>query len=271
MGTTHSLVSSPCWDDDDNDEVNDETIAIEKVDVSAASRVEYKHNQKVVYETITCLPVGCAFSIGLVHRTTGAPDVCGIDVQCKGNDQYSMITSGPTSCGWPVWSARLLARAVSVLSLSHIVCLVPGMRMTDGDFAPLPIEAKIVQLRDRMWVPTLVRTLAEGPATRVWTGDAIAQMRLLASSVARTVTARASCVPFEQSSLGAVACANLTRDAVRHLCESQHIVCIKGHAMKACLDHVADLERNLQWMASWLDGLERTHAISTHLLGHGPD
>lgn len=269
MGTTHSLLSSPCWDGDDGNGIDEGIIDIEKVDVSVASRAEYKHNQKVVYETITDLPARCTFSIGLVHRARCAPGVCGIDVECKGNDQYLMITSGPTSRGWPVWSARLLARAVSVLSLSHIVSVVPGTRMSDGGPVPLPIEAKIVQLRDRMWIPTLVQMLSEGPATGAWTGDAITRMRVLVSFLARTIAARASCVPFDQTSLGAVACATLTRDAVRHLCESQHIVCIQGHSMRACLDHVADLERNLRWMASWLDGLERTCAVSTHLLGRG--
>ncbi|WBR14282.1 hypothetical protein pkur_cds_107 [Pandoravirus kuranda] len=255
MGTTHSLVPNRCWDDgdDDRDDAAGRCNAIDAsadvASLAAASKTpphgaphaganvqmigittpkaEYKHNQEAIYEAIVGLPSSCTFCIGVVrHRESDNGHTCailGINVECQGGDRYAVITSGPTSRGWPVWPARLLARAVSALCLSHVVYVVPtSSRRTPLDPA---IEARFVGLRDRMWVPTLVRGLFRGPACGGRTSDSITQMRLAISLVERATTQRMQNAqePMHLDAATA-ACAAPTRDAARCLCESDHVV-----------------------------------------------
>lgn len=300
MGATHSLVPNRCWDDESDNSVGHDrgnhgatddcdeadahavmasfTAAMASIcrapwiDVDAqmivvASEAEYKHNQEAVYEAIAGLPSDCSFCIGIVCRCDDddeARTILGIDVECRGGNRYSVITSGPTSRGWPVWSARLMARAVSALSLSHVVYMVP----TSSSRSVLlpPVESRFVGLRDRMWVSTMVRGLLSGPITGGWTGDSVVQMRLVISLLERATTQR---IQNAQEPMwldtAITACATSTRDAARCLCESDHVVSARGPFAESCLDHVAGLERNLRWMATWLDALARTPATSQHL------
>ncbi|AVK75728.1 hypothetical protein pneo_cds_121 [Pandoravirus neocaledonia] len=295
MGTTHSLVPNRCWDDgdDDRDDAAGRCNAIDAfaavaslaasetpthgtphVDadvqtIGTASKAEYKHNQEAIYEAIVGLPSSCTFCIGVVYHREGdgggARAILGIVVECRGGDRYAVITSGPTSRGWPVWPARLLARAVSALCLSHVVYVVPtSSRRTPLDPA---IEARFVGLRDRMWVPTLVRGLFRGPACGGWTSDSITQMRLAISLVERATTQRIQNAqePMHLDAATA-ACAAPTRDAARCLCESDHVVHVRGPFAESCLDHAAGIERDLRWMAVWLDALEQTPAVSACLM-----